>query len=47
MVEKVYEKGLKIAEECMKMLNIEKHETIPNWNHTIRPQPRDLAGMAT
>lgn len=35
---KTYEKGLKVSEEEMKALAIEKHATCPAWNYTIRPR---------
>jgi hypothetical protein len=38
LVEKVYAKGRKIAQEVMDSLNLERHTTCPNWNYTIRPR---------
>lgn len=32
----IYEKGIKIPDEVMDSLNIEKHSTHPNWNYTIK-----------
>lgn len=34
---KQFEKGVKISDEQMNRLNIEKHTTLPKWNYTIRP----------
>ena len=38
LVEKVYDKGIKIAKEVMENLNLERHATCPDWNYTIRPR---------
>lgn len=38
LVEKVYDKGVKVAKEVMESLNFERHVTCPNWNYTIRPR---------
>jgi len=38
LVKKVYGKGIKVAMNVMKNLNIERHMTCPNWNYTIRPR---------
>lgn len=38
LVEKIYAKGRKIAQEVMDSLNLERHTTCPNWNYTIRPR---------
>lgn len=45
LVDKVYQKGLKVADEVMDSLNIERHSTCPNWNYTIRP--RSAASVCT
>lgn len=37
-IRKTYEKGLKVSDEEMKTLTIEKHATCPAWNYTIRPR---------
>lgn len=37
-IQKTYEKGLKVSDEEMKSLAIEKHAICPNWNYTIRPR---------
>jgi hypothetical protein len=42
-VDKVYQKGLKVADDVMKSLNIERHPTCPKWNRTIWPR---LSGSA-
>ena len=38
LVEKVYEKGIKITKEVMETLKIEWHEVCPRWNYTIKPR---------
>jgi hypothetical protein len=37
LVEKVYEKGIKVAKELMMTLSIVWHEVCPRWNYTIKP----------
>jgi len=39
LIDTVYEKGVKVADEVMEQLNIEHHSTCPRWNYTIRPRP--------
>jgi hypothetical protein len=39
LVEQLYERGIKVADEVMRSLNLERHATCPNWNYTIRPRP--------
>ncbi len=41
LVEQVFEKGRKVAEEVFQSLHIQFHAVCPRWNYTIRPQ---LAG---
>lgn len=38
LVEKVYQKGIKVAKEIMETLHIEWHEVCPRWNYTIKPR---------
>ena len=38
LVEQVYEKGIKVAEEIFQTINIQPHVTCPRWNYTIRPR---------
>jgi len=38
LVEGVYEKGQGVSDAEMKTLNLERHETCPNWNYTLRPR---------
>ena len=38
LVEQIYAKGHKIAQEMMDNLNLERHATCPNWNYTIQPR---------
>jgi hypothetical protein len=35
---KNYEKGIKISDQQIRQLNVEKHETLPKWNYTIYPR---------
>lgn len=37
-IQKLYEKRLKVSDEEMKTLVVEKHATCPDWNYTIRPR---------
>jgi len=39
LVEGVYEKGQGVSDAEMETLNLERHETCPNWNYTLRPRP--------
>lgn len=32
-----YEKGIEISKEQMDLLRLERHETLPKWNYTLRP----------
>lgn len=38
LVAQVFAKGLKVSDETMAALNLERHDTCPNWNYTIRPR---------
>jgi len=38
LVEKIYEKGIKVANEVMQALHIEWHSICPRWNYTIKPR---------
>ena len=38
LVEKVYEKGIRVSDEQMAALALEQHATCPCWNYTIRPR---------
>lgn len=38
LVEKIYARGIKITDEVMQSLNLERHAICPNWNYTIRPR---------
>lgn len=37
-VEKIYPRGIKVSDEIMQALNLERHATCPNWNYTLRPR---------
>ena len=39
LVDGVYEKGHGVSDAEMETLNLERHETCPNWNYTLRPRP--------
>jgi hypothetical protein len=41
-VEQVYQRGIKVADEVMQSLNLERHTTCPNWNYTIQPRPASV-----
>jgi len=41
LVEQLYERGIKVTDEVIRSLNLERHATCPNWNYTIRPRPVD------
>jgi len=38
LVAQVYQRGVKVADEVIQSLNLERHATCPNWNYTIRPR---------
>lgn len=38
LVDKVYERGIKVTPETMQTLNIQFAQVCPRWNYTIRPQ---------
>jgi hypothetical protein len=38
LVERVYARGIKVTDEVINSLNLERHATCPNWNYTIRPR---------
>jgi len=37
LVDKQYEKGIRISDAQMKALPVTRHETLPRWNYSIRP----------
>ena len=37
-IEAVYQKGIKVAKTVIDTLNIQFHETCPQWNYTISPR---------
>jgi hypothetical protein len=39
--ETVYATGRQVSDAAMKALNLERHETCPDWNYTIRPRLAD------
>jgi hypothetical protein len=43
LVQTVYEKGIKLAKTVLDTLNIQFHETCPQWNYTISPRPQTIA----
>ncbi len=38
-----YPKGIKVSDEEMATLNIERHEFHPEWNYTIRPRANNMS----
>ena len=38
-VEREYERGVKISDDQMSLLNLEHNESLPRWNYVIKPQP--------
>jgi hypothetical protein len=38
LLDKHYEKGVKVSDQEMEDLNLERHETCLQWNYTIKPQ---------
>ena len=42
LVDGVYEKGQGVSDAEMETLNLERHETCPNWNYTLRPRPENM-----
>lgn len=38
LIEQTYQRGIKISDEIMQALNLERHITCPDWNYTIRPR---------
>jgi hypothetical protein len=43
LVKKQYLKGVKISDDQMQQLVLEKHETLPKWNYTLRPRENGSA----
>jgi len=39
LMDSTYERGLKIRKHEMDQLNIKPHDSVPQWNYTIRPLP--------
>jgi Rhodopirellula transposase DDE domain len=44
--ENTYAKGVKVSDEEMDALNIEKDGWHPEWNYTIKPRPADRSGSS-
>lgn len=42
LVEAVYKTGVKVAKTVLNALNIQFHETCPQWNYTIAPRPQTI-----
>lgn len=38
LIDKTYPKGLKVSDQAMAELAIERHATCPQWNYTLRPR---------
>src|SRR5258708_27186099 len=43
LVEALYEKGIKMAKTVIDTLNIQFHQTCPQWNYTIAPRLQTIA----
>jgi Rhodopirellula transposase DDE domain len=41
LIDKVYHKGIKVADDAMALLNLQRHSVCPNWNYALRPRPFD------
>ncbi len=37
-IDRVYERGIKVEDDVIQGLNMQRHSTCPNWNYTIRPR---------
>jgi hypothetical protein len=42
-----YKTGQRVSDAEMKTLNLERHETCPNWNYTLRPRPTSGPAVAS
>ena len=42
LVEQTYRRGIKVPDEVMQGLNLERHETCPNWNYTLKPRAANV-----
>jgi len=42
LVEQTYRRGIKVPDEVMQGLNLERHETYPNWNYTLKPRAANV-----
>jgi len=42
LVEQTYQRGIKVPNDVMQGLNLERHATCPNWNYTLRPHPASV-----
>lgn len=38
LVQRVYQRGVRVSAAEMKSLRLQRHETCPDWNYTIRPR---------
>jgi hypothetical protein len=38
LLDHTYQTGIKVSDEVMQLLNLERHTTCPNWNYTLRPR---------
>jgi len=43
LLDRHYDKGVKVSDQQMKALELERHEVCPNWNYTIRPRSMSYA----
>ena len=40
-----YDKGVKVSDQQMKALELQRHEVCPNWNYTLRPRAMAYASV--
>jgi hypothetical protein len=39
LMHQTYHKGVKVADDMMALLNLQRHSVCPNWNYTLQPRP--------
>jgi hypothetical protein len=38
LLDRTYQTGIKVSDEVMQLLDLERHNTCPSWNYTLRPR---------
>jgi len=38
LLDRTYQTGIKVSDDVMHLLSLERHNTCPNWNYTLRPR---------